>query len=136
MAKVIIATANQQSVVEAASKAVKTAPHSTMGTLSGTIKEALEQGNKIEEDIDKSNENIENVEFAIESQNWQLSAPGAKATNAAVKELIKAQKAAAKATAKVRQAAEKVEKELHKARIQQDDQSGAEDSDESEEDSE
>lgn len=98
-------------------KAVKLASHPALGTLSGLVKETLTVQSSLEEDVDKTSEHIENIEFAMESEDWKLSAAGAVKLKAQLTAVRKAQKAIAKGGSALRKAAARAQSEMEAARV-------------------
>lgn len=115
--KVILAVGKQTAVAATKKTSVKIASQPVMGALKGLLQQTLEANQKIEDDIDKAAESLENKEYALENENWQLSAAGAKTVSALVKEYQRAQKSAAKAAANLNKIAAKAQAELEKARV-------------------
>lgn len=131
--KVILALGPQTAVAAAKKASVKIASQPVMGALKGLLQQTLEANQKIENDIDKAAESLENKEFALESENWQLSAAGAKTVSALIKEYQRAQKSAAKVAANLNKIAAKAQAELEKARVKDEPQAEEETQDDAEE---
>lgn len=119
MAKVIIAGLTQTATAAAKGKGAKPATHPVMGALKGLIDQTLEQFQPVEKNVDDVGEHLENMQFALGSENWQVTGEGAKAATSALKELQRAQKSAAKAVANMNKLAAKAEAAITKARIQE-----------------
>lgn len=117
MAKVINAMSAHVAVAATKKKTVKLASHPAMGALSGIVKETLNAQTTLESDVDKTSEHVENIEFALDSEKWNLSATGAAKVKAQLTAVRKAQKAIAKGAAALLKAAVRAQSELEAARV-------------------
>ena len=113
--KVIIA--GLKTATAAASKGAKPAQQPAMGALKGLLEQTLQNNEGLEADVDHAAESLENMEYALQNENWQLTAPGAKSVASLIKEYQRAQKSAAKVVANLRKLGAKAQAEMEKSRI-------------------
>ena len=131
--KVILALGAQTAVAAAKKSTSKVASQPVMGALKGLLQQTLESNQKIEDDIDKAAESLENKEFALESENWQLTAAGAKTVSGLLKDYQREQKAASKIAANLLKIAAKAQAEMVKARVKDEPEAEEETQDDAEE---
>lgn len=115
--KVIIAGLKTATAAASKGKNPKGATQPVMGALKGLLQQTLESNQTLEADVDHAAESLENMEYALENENWQLTAAGAKSVSSTVKEYQRAQKTAAKVVANLRKLGAKAQAELEKSRI-------------------
>lgn len=115
----VIAAGGPKGAARSKKSKEKVATNAVIGTLKGLVKDAIEDIDSIEQDINMAAELIETIETDFDND-VQLHAAGGANLTKAVKELIKVQKAAVKFTMKIKSQAEKVSKEMEKARMAED----------------
>lgn len=97
----------------------KLATNPVMGALKGVVEDALELHEELEAAVDKTGENLENIEFALKSENWVLNAPGAANAKTAIAAVAKLQKSLYKNILALRTASAKAMAELEKGRVKE-----------------